>query len=147
VPLPLKLVGMIHGEYGKVQGFDGRELPIYEKYFLGGILSMRGFPYRGVGPKDSTGEPTGGVQQLYFNAEVIVPLAPEQGFNLVVFFDTGNAWDQGESMKISDFRESAGLGIRWMSPIGPFRLEWGYILDRKESEPKSDWAFMIGNFF
>lgn len=147
VPLVAKLVGMIHGEYGRVQAFDGRELPIYEKFFLGGILSMRGFPYRGVGPQDSTGEPTGGVQQLYFNTEVIVPLAPEQGFNLVLFYDTGNAWDQGESVKLADFRQSAGFGIRWMSPIGPFRLELGYILDRKEGEPKSDWGFMIGNFF
>jgi outer membrane protein insertion porin family len=169
VPLPLKLVGMIHGEYGRIEGFgtiqsvdasgnklfdesgnpiyEKRQPPIYEKYFLGGILSMRGFPYRGVGPKDETGEPKGGYQQLYFNAEVIVPLAPEQGFNLVLFYDTGNAWDQGESIKLADFRQSAGFGIRWMSPIGPFRLEWGYILDRKEGEPKSDWAFMIGNFF
>lgn len=147
VPLFANLVGMIHGEYGKVQGFDGRTPPIYEKYFLGGILSMRGFPYRGVGPKDETGEPKGGFQQLYFNAEVILPIAPEQGFNLVVFYDAGNAWDKGEAVDLSDFRQSAGAGIRWMSPIGPFRLEWGYILDRQEGEPKSDWAFMIGNFF
>jgi outer membrane protein insertion porin family len=147
LPLVGKLVGMVHGEYGKIQGFDGRTPPIYEKFFLGGILSMRGFPYRGVGPKDENGDPKGGFQQLYFNTEVILPIAPAQGFNLVVFYDTGSAWDEGESVKLSDFRQSAGLGIRWMSPIGPFRLEWGYILDRKEGEPKSDWAFMIGNFF
>ncbi len=147
VPLPLKLVGMIHGEYGKIQGFDGHEPPIYEKFYLGGILSMRGFPFRGVGPQDENGDPKGGYQQLYFNAELIIPLAPQQGFNLVAFYDTGNAWDKGESVSLSDFRQSAGFGIRWMSPIGPFRLEWGYILDRKEGEPKSDWSFMIGNFF
>jgi len=169
VPLFAKLVGMIHGEYGKVQSFgtiqsvdesgapqfsengeavrEPRQVPIYEKFFLGGILSMRGFPYRGVGPVDVNGEPKGGFQQLYFNAEIIIPVAPAQGFNLVVFYDTGNAWDAGESVKLADFRQSAGAGIRWMSPIGPFRLEWGYILDRREGEPKSDWAFMIGNFF
>jgi outer membrane protein insertion porin family len=169
VPLPLKLVGMVHGEYGKVQGFgevqsvdaDGnpvrdaqgnavfekRKLPIYEKFFLGGILTLRGFPSRSVGPIDENGEPKGGFQQLYFNTELIIPVAPEQGFNLVAFFDTGYAWDAGESIQFSDFRESAGLGVRWMSPIGPFRLEWGFILDRREGEPKSDWAFMIGNFF
>jgi outer membrane protein insertion porin family len=154
VPLPLKLVGMIHGEYGKIQGFDGRTPPIYEKFFLGGILTMRGFPFRDVGPKEKdetgkeipNGEPIGGFQQLFFNAEIIVPIAPEQGFNLVLFYDTGNAWDEGQPVKLSDFRESAGVGIRWMSPIGPFRLELGYILDRKDGEPKSDWGFMIGNF-
>lgn len=185
IPLPLKLVGMVHGEYGRVQSFGTvskrvqsldasgnplldendqpvyaldqngqplyeevpREVPIYEKFFLGGILSLRGFPFRGVGPKDETGEPKGGFQQLYFNAEIVVPIAPAQGFNFVLFFDTGNAWDDDESIRFDDFRESAGFGIRWMSPMGPFRLEWGYILDRQPDEPKSDWAFMIGNFF
>ena len=133
---------------GRVQGFDGRDVPIYEKFFLGGILTMRGFPYREVGPKDpETGDPIGGVQQLYFNTEVIVPIAPEQGFNFVFFYDTGNAWDVGQPIKVSEFRQSAGAGIRWMSPMGPFRLEWGYILDRQPGEPSSDWSFMIGNFF
>ncbi len=107
VPLFWGLVGMIHGEYGKVgieQGVQRQLMTsrqpitwtaaaIYEKFYLGGILTMRGFQYRSVGPTDANGEPTGGTQQLYFNAEVIVPLAPTQGFNLVVFYDTGNAWD------------------------------------------------------
>jgi len=147
VRLPLSLVGMVHGEYGGIQGFGGRTPPIYEKYFPGGILSLRGFPSRSVGPKDENGEPKGGYQQLYFNVEIIVPIAPAQGFNLVFFYDTGNAWDKGQPVKLNDLRQSAGVGIRWMSPIGPFRLEWGYILDRQPGEPKSDWAFMIGNFF
>jgi outer membrane protein insertion porin family len=146
-PLVSKLVGMIHGEYGVVKGFGGREVPIYEKFFLGGILSLRGFPYREVGPKDENGDPKGGVQQLYFNTEIILPVAPEQGFNLVMFYDTGNAWDEGQQVSLGDLRQSAGFGVRWMSPIGPFRLEWGYILDRQEGEPASDWSFMIGNFF
>jgi outer membrane protein insertion porin family len=146
-PLFWGLVGMIHGEYGSVDGFDGHLVPVYEKFYLGGILSLRGFPYRSVGPKDINGEPTGGTQQLYFNTEIIVPIAPEQGFNFVVFYDTGNAWDFRGDVSLNDLRQSAGAGIRWMSPMGPLRLEWGYILDRQEGEPKSDWSFMIGNFF
>ena len=87
-----------------------------------------------VGPKDINGDPTGGTQQLYFNTEIIVPVAPAQGFNLVVFYDTGNAWDvRGPSL--DDLRQSAGVGIRWMSPMGPFRLEWGYVLDPQPGEP------------
>jgi outer membrane protein insertion porin family len=147
VPLFWKLVGMVHGEYGRIQGFDGRVPPIYEKFFLGGILTLRGFPFRGVGPKDENGDPKGGYSQLYFNTELIIPIAPEQGFNLVLFYDTGNAWDKDEKVTLDSFRQSAGFGIRWMSPIGPFRLELGYILDRKDGESKSDWGFMIGNFF
>jgi outer membrane protein insertion porin family len=146
-PLFWKLVFMAHGQYGKVSGFDGKQPPIYEKFFLGGITSLRGFAPRSVGPMDENDEPMGGYQQVLFNAEVIVPIAPEQGFNVVFFYDTGNTWDKGKNVDLGDLRASTGVGIRWMSPIGPFRLEWGYILDRQEGEKASDWAFMIGNFF
>jgi len=143
-PLFWGLVGMIHGEYGSIAGFDNRLPPVYEKYYLGGILTLRGFKYRAVGPQDLKGEPTGGTEQLFFNAEIIVPVAPAQGFNLVMFYDTGNAWD---FRGFDGLRQSAGFGIRWLSPMGPFRLEWGFVLDPQPDEPKSDWAFMIGNFF
>jgi outer membrane protein insertion porin family len=146
-PLLWKLVGMLHGQYGTVQGFNGKEPPIYEKFFLGGITTLRGFPYRMVGPLDEKGEPKGGYQELFFNGEVIVPVAPEQGFNLVFFYDTGNAWDKGQNVDLGELRHSVGAGIRWMSPMGPFRLEWGYVVDHKEGEARSDWAFTIGNFF
>jgi outer membrane protein insertion porin family len=147
IPLFAGLVGMIHGAYGQIEGFDDHLPPVYEKFYLGGILTLRGFPYRSVGPKDINGEATGGTEQLYFNTEIIVPIAPEQGFSFVVFYDTGNAWDFRGDVSLTDLRQSAGAGIRWMSPMGPFRLEWGYILDRQEGEPQSDWSFMIGNFF
>jgi len=143
-PLFWGLVGMIHGEYGSIAGFDNRLPPVYEKFYLGGILTLRGFKYRAVGPQDLKGEPTGGTEQLFFNAEIIVPVAPAQGFNLVMFYDTGNAWD---FRGFDGLRQSAGFGIRWLSPMGPFRLEWGFVLDPQPDEPKSDWAFMIGNFF
>ena len=165
-PLFWGLVGMIHGEYGRVDGFGTvqsvddagntrydaagnpiyvpRLPPVYEKFYLGGILTLRGFDYRSVGPKDLKGEPTGGTEQLFFNAEIIVPLAPSQGFNFVAFYDTGNAWDY---RGYDGLRQSAGFGIRWLSPMGPFRLEWGFVLDPQPGESRSDWAFMIGNFF
>ncbi len=147
VPLIGKLVGMIHGEYGRIEGFGGHEPPIYEKFFLGGLATLRGFQYRSVGPVDENDDPKGGVQQLYFNAELIYPLVPEQALNLVAFYDTGNAWDKGESVALGDLRESAGFGIRWMSPIGPLRMEWGYVLDRREGESKSDWGIQFGTVF
>ncbi len=146
-PLFWKLVLMQHGEIGTISGFDGREVPIYEKFFMGGIYSVRGFQPRTVGPKDENGDPIGGVKKLQFNTEIIMPLVPEQGMNLVVFFDAGNAFDVGESLSLSSLRTGAGAGIRWLSPLGPFRLEWGYNLDREEGEPSSDWAFTIGAFF
>jgi outer membrane protein insertion porin family len=66
------------------------------------------------------------------------------GLKGVVFFDTGNTWNAG--YHINDMRRTTGVGIRWYSPIGPLRLEWGYVLDRKENESPSRWEFTIGMF-
>ena len=65
----------------------------------------------------------------------------------VVFFDTGNAWSKDEGYDLSDMRQSAGLGIRWYSPMGPLRLEYGWVLDPQEGENGSNWEFSIGSQF
>lgn len=147
IPLWWKLVLVFKGSYGVVDGFDGRDVPIYERFFLGGIYSVRGFEPRMVGPLDENGDPTGGYRKLVFNTEVLVPLDESQGLNLVAFFDAGNAWDKGEEVDFSGLRTGAGLGIRWLSPMGPFRLEWGWNLSPRGDEPSGDWGFAIGAFF
>jgi outer membrane protein insertion porin family len=78
------------------------------------------------------------------NAEFLFPLIKSAGMKGVIFFDTGNAWESG--YQLGDLRKTAGAGIRWHSPIGPLRLEWGYVLDRKGTEPPSRWEFTIGMF-
>ena len=81
---------------------------------------------------------------LNFNAEIVFPLIKDAGLRGVVFYDTGNAWESG--YYVDDMRQTAGFGIRWYSPMGPLRLEWGHVLDRKEDEPASRWEFNIGMF-
>ena len=147
VPLFWKLVFMARGRIGVVEGFDDREVPVYERFYVGGIYSVRGFELRSIGPKDENGDPTGGFSELVFNFEVIVPISEGQGVNMVFFFDAGNAWDDGESINVSDLRTGAGLGIRWLSPMGPFRLEWGWNLNPEPGEPGGDWAFAVGTVF
>lgn len=140
-PLPLETVFGAYGRVGYVSGNEGKDVPIYERYYLGGIGSLRGL--RDVGPKDpDTKDPIGGYTMLCFNAEFIFPLIKNAGMKGVLFYDTGNAWESG--YHINDMRKTAGVGIRWYSPIGPLRLEWGYALDRKEDEPASRWEFTMG---
>jgi outer membrane protein insertion porin family len=146
-PLWWKLVFMVRGRVGVIDGFDGREPPIYEKFYVGGINSVRGFEPRSIGPKDINGDPIGAYTELIFNSEVIVPIDPSQGLNLVFFFDAGNGWRKNQSIEFSDLRTGAGLGVRWLSPMGPFRLEWGWNLNPRDDEPNGDWAFAIGAFF
>jgi outer membrane protein insertion porin family len=142
-PLPLDTVFGVRGRMGAMKGNQGKEVPIFERYYLGGINSLRGL--REVGPKDpATGDVIGGLTMLNFNAEYLFPLIKNAGMKGLVFFDTGNAWESG--YHLGDMRRTAGVGIRWYSPIGPLRLEWGYVLDRKEEESPSRWEFTIGMF-
>jgi len=128
---------------GYIQPFEGKEIPVYERYVLGGINSIRGL--KDVGPRDPvTGDVLGGTTMLLFNFELVFPLVKNAGMKGVVFFDTGNAWEY--KYDLGDMRKTCGAGIRWYSPVGPLRLEWGYVLDRKEEEPAYRWDFTIGWF-
>jgi len=60
----------------------------------------------------------------------------------VLFFDTGSAWEN--SYRIEEMRKTVGLGIRWYSPLGPLRLEWGHVLDRRKGESGSRLEFSMG---
>lgn len=142
-PLPLDTVFGARGKIGYMTANEGKEVPIYERYYLGGINSLRGL--REVGPKDpATGTVIGGLTSLNFNLEYIFPLIKNAGMKGVIFFDTGNSWESGYNP--NDMRKTAGVGIRWYSPIGPLRLEWGYVLDPRENESASRFEFSIGMF-
>jgi outer membrane protein insertion porin family len=142
-PLPLETVIGVRGRIGYMQPNEGKEVPIYERYYLGGINSLRGL--REVGPTDpATGDVIGGLTMLSFNVDYVFPLMKNVGLKGVLFFDTGNSWSAG--YHLSDLRRTTGVGIRWYSPIGPLRLEWGYVLDRKANESPSRWEFTIGMF-
>jgi outer membrane protein insertion porin family len=139
--LPLDMVFDIKGRIGYLQANEGKPLPVYEKYYVGGINSIRGLRY--YGPKDPvTGDLIGGTTMLYFNFDLVFPLIKNAGMKGVVFFDAGNAWESG--YRLDDMRKTAGIGVRWYSPMGPLRLEWGYVLDRKDGEDPSRFEFTMG---
>ena len=146
-PIVWNLVGHLHAEGGWVSENKGRVLPDYEKFYLGGINSLRGFDWRDVSVRDEEGSAVGGFKYLQFNAELIFPLIKEAGLMGVAFFDTGGVFDEGEDIRLETFRESAGLGFRWYSPMGPIRIEYGHILDRREGEDSGRWEFSMGSAF
>lgn len=163
-PWPWGTVFSVHGQVGYVQQVAGREIPIDERFYLGGIRTLRGFKTREVGPRvlktaelvdpvtgevitsGSDFEYTGGDKEGYFNVEYMFPLVKDLGLKGVLFFDTGNTWSEDQDF-FSEMRYSAGAGIRWFSPLGPLRLEWGYNLDPKQFEKRSQFEFSIGNYF
>ena len=146
-PLFWECVGFLHGKTGYIMRSGGEE-PIYERFYLGGINSIRSFGSGQVSPTDpKTGDRIGGNKMILFNAEFLFPLIKAQGVRGVLFFDAGNAYDNGQSIDLSDLKYAVGGGIRWYSPMGPLRLEWGYNPDKKPGEPQSKWQFSMGVFF
>ncbi len=147
VPLFWDMVFSLKGQIGYLQNNDDSDdkLPIYERYVLGGINSLRGLRY--VGPTNpGTSDVIGGTTMLTATAEVVFPLIKDAGMKGVVFYDTGNTWNGG--YHLNDLRSTCGAGIRWYSPIGPLRLEYGYVLDNTglNDDSKGRWEFTIGMF-
>jgi len=139
--LPLDLVFAAYGRAGYLMSNSDRDVPVYERFTLGGISTLRGL--RDVGPRDPlTNDLLGGLTMMSFSGEIIFPLITKAGMKGVIFYDTGNSWNSGYNF--GDMRQTAGVGVRWYSPIGPLRLEYGFVLDRKTDEPTGRFEFTIG---
>jgi outer membrane protein insertion porin family len=174
-PLIFGMVLRINTEAGLVTSRSHKGVPLYERFFLGGILSVRGFEYNDLGPNaalaqtldpgaPSTRVRIGGNLMLRTNVEVEFPIVSAVGIKGVVFFDAGNVWntdrnycqlpayypaDPSRQMcGYNNLRYSAGFGLRWFSPMGPLRFEWGFPINPVEGhEKKMRFDFTIGQFF
>jgi outer membrane protein insertion porin family len=145
-PLPFfNWVFAVRGLAGYVQGWGGQDVPIFERFFLGGATTLRGQKTRSVGPKDSRGAVIGGDTELLFSTELLIPVFPR--FRLVFFFDAGNAYGFGKDFDPTDLRLGAGIGFRFFSPLGPLRLEIGYNLDKEPGEKSYQLHFAVGSPF
>ncbi|MFA7383099.1 MAG: outer membrane protein assembly factor BamA [Desulfurivibrionaceae bacterium] len=151
---PLKWDSVFHvkGSIGYVVENEENKLPVYEKFYLGGLNTIRGFDSGKVSPLELnpdgiTYSRIGGEKMWYANLEWIFPLAKDIGLKGLVFFDIGNVYTDSQTWDVADLRYSTGFGFRWMSPMGPLRLEWGWNLDPKEGEDQGVWDFSIGGSF
>ena len=147
-PVYKSLVLFTHGETGYIQENSGKKVPDYEKFYLGGINSLRGFDWRDISSFDDEGNEVGGDKYLQLNFELIWPIFKEAGFVTLIFFDTGDVYEASENFDLGTMRETAGFGFRWYSPMGPLRIEYGRILDRKDDDESSGrWEFSVGQAF
>jgi outer membrane protein insertion porin family len=138
------------------EGIDGDELPLFERYFPGGINTIRGFESRSLGPRESRknrfGEviavtPIGGSTQFILNNELIFPIVPGIGLKGVVFADIGNAYTADEVFSFDETRIAVGAGARWLSPLGPLRIELGLPVRKKNRDRRSLVLFSFGGPF
>ncbi|MFC1549387.1 BamA/TamA family outer membrane protein [Nitrospirota bacterium] len=120
-------------------------IPLIERFYLGGRSSVRGFTQDSLGPVGPDGDPTGGDYFLLGNLEFRIDLAGS--WRTVLFVDCGNVWMDSADFSTSNLRYSAGTGIRYRTPVGPIRLDYGWKIDRLEGESIGELHFSIGHVF
>lgn len=148
-PLPWETVFLAQGRWGFVDDRpDDGILPIFQKFRIGGINTVRGFEFADISPEDpETGDKIGGEYMMVYNLEYRFPLAKEQGVTGLVFFDAGNVLPDADGFTFNDIRKSIGTGVRWYSPFGPLRLEYGFILDPEPEDDRGNFEFAVGGSF
>jgi outer membrane protein insertion porin family len=143
----------LQGVLGHLWSYGGKEIPFTERYRLGGDFDLRGYGPQEISPRfsilrsptDSADTyPKGGDKQIYFQLEYFVPLIPEAGIKGLVFADAGRVFDMGESLSMQGFAKDVGFGIRWLTPLAPFRIEWAFPINEDGSLGRMRPIFSIG---
>jgi len=144
-PLMWNLILNLRAKVGIVEPYGGKEVPVYEKFYVGGIATIRGFEYGMAGPVDDNEDPLGANKMVVFTTEILFPLAPELGLRGALFCDVGKGFDDfGDFLPV---RIGAGPGIRWFSPFGPIRIDLGFNLDPKNGEKSQVLEFSVGTIY
>jgi outer membrane protein insertion porin family len=146
-PLFWGTVGFLHAKAGYVDQHEGMILPPWQRFYLGGINSLRGYSWDEISPKDIFGNPIGGNKFVQGNVEYIFPLIKDIGLMGVVFYDTGYDYNDDQDVDLGNLYHSTGFGIRWYSPLGPLRLEEGFALNPPPGGASSRLEFTMGQAF
>jgi outer membrane protein insertion porin family len=139
------------GFYGSVArgwALGGNPYPLFKNYYAGGIGSVRGFEAASLGPRDADDFPRGGQSKLVASAEFLFPLpgaGNDQQVRLFTFLDVGNVW--ADTIDLGDLRYSTGLGLNWLSPLGPLKLSIGYPINKQPGDRTQRFQFQIGTGF
>jgi outer membrane protein insertion porin family len=177
-PIVGDLVLNLRATAGTIQPYTSKPVPINERFYVGGINTIRGFEYGYAGPLGTrnvyvgvdtedppngyidhyelqgraNSDPIGSQNMVVGNVELLYPLSKALGLRVAVFYDIGKGWGGGENSFDNSFwplRHAAGAGIRWYSPFGPIRVDWGFNLTPKSGrgEKSNVWDFSMGTLF
>lgn len=155
-PFYKSFVGKFNLTVANIASLNDLPVPLFERFFLGGINSLRGFDLRSIGPSvripsDAAGGDNqfvfGGNKMLQMNFELELPIYAPAGFKAVTFVDSGQAYSEEENISLKHLRSDYGFGLRWNSPMGPLRFEWGIPIKRQPGESSVVFNFAIGSFF
>jgi len=151
VPLTKKYTFAYNFDLGWGKGLDNRPFPLFKNFYVGGLGSVRGFEQSTLGPASaSTGLYLGGPKKLVFNAELITPFpgaGNDRTLRLFAFTDVGRAFGENEKVSLSELRASAGIGLSWISPMGPLRFSYGLPIRKQTTDKINRLQFQIGTAF
>ncbi len=138
-----------NADFGWGRGI-GHPYPIFKNFYGGGLGSVRGFDQNSLGPVDVTGAYIGGNRRFNTNSELYLPIpgtGNDRTLRWFTYLDAGNVWGENESMTLDSLRASAGLGLTWVSPVGPLKISYGTPIRKKPQDRIQRLQFQIGTAF
>ncbi|MBL0420374.1 outer membrane protein assembly factor BamA [Ramlibacter sp. AW1] len=150
VPFTRQYTLGLNGEIGWGDGLGGRDFPVFKNFYAGGLGSVRGFTQGTLGPRDITGATLGGAKKIVLNAEVSAPFpgaGNDRTLRMFAFGDVGNVFGQDQTPSLSDLRTSVGVGVAWISPLGPLRLVFAQPVRKEPGDRIQRIQFQIGTSF
>ena len=150
VPLSKQYTLAFNGELGWGKGLSGQPFPVFKNFYSGGLGSVRGFEQATLGPRDVTGSFIGGARKITLNTEFITPFpgaGNDRTLRLFGFVDVGALLGEHEKIERDAFRASAGVGVSWISPMGPLRFAFAVPVRKKAGDRIEKFQFQIGTSF
>lgn len=151
LPIGRSMTLALNGEVDYGRGFGGKDYPVFKNFYAGGIGSVRGYEGSSLGQsKDEFGESLGGSTRLIANAELQFPFpgsGNDRTLRWFTFFDAGNVFGEGQKISASDLRTSVGIGLSWISPIGPLKLSYGKPINSTSTDKAQNFQFQLGTGF
>lgn len=142
----------LNGEIDYGRGIGGKPYPVFKNFYAGGIGSVRGYEGASLGPRsnDINQDPLGGASRVIANLELQFPFpgsGRDRSLRWFTFADAGNVFQESERIKVGDLRYSAGIGLSWISPIGPLKISFARPLNAEATDRKETFQFQIGTGF
>ncbi len=150
IPLSRQFTLGFNADLGWGKGLGGRPYPIFKNFYGGGLGTVRGFDQNSLGPVDVTGSYIGGNRRFNLNSELYLPVpgtGNDRTLRLFVYADVGNVWGENEPLTAASLRASAGVGVTWVSPVGPLKLSYGTPVRKLVTDRIQRLQFQIGTAF
>ncbi len=148
--LPLRLTLGVNAEIGIGKGLGGKPFPVFKNFQGGGLGTVRAFEQGSLGVIDPTGAYIGGARRFNASTELYFPVpgtGNDRTLRIFAFADTGNVWREDEKVDAESLRASVGVGLSWISPVGPLKLSWGKPVRVQRNDRIQRFQFQIGTAF